>query len=274
MEGRQLSSQKDITVAVAAHKPYCMPNDKCYLPLHVGADLHPEVCLDMQGDNLGENISQKNASYSELTGMYWLWKNCGSFYKGLVHYRRHFKTIDSSKAKSKNPFDLIACSEDFKEVFDSTNSQVIVPKARNYYIDTVEAHYRHTLPGEQLDATRAALNCYCPKYIPAFEREMSGTKAHMFNMFVAEGDVFNAYCEWLFFVLEKIESSLDSTEYDAFNARWPGRISEMLLDTWLSTNDIKLAEMPTISPEPVDWIAKGSGFLAAKFFGKKYKRSF
>lgn len=127
MEGRQLSSQKDITVAVAAHKPYCMPNDKCYLPLHVGADLHPEVCLDMQQDNLGENISQKNASYSELTGMYWLWKNCGSFYKGLVHYRRHFKTIDSSKAKSKNPFDLIACSEDFKEVFDSTNSQVIVP---------------------------------------------------------------------------------------------------------------------------------------------------
>lgn len=274
MEGKQLSLQKDITVAVATHKPYRMPNDGCYLPLHVGASLHPEVCLDMQQDNQGDNISQKNGSYSELTGMYWLWKNCQSKYKGLVHYRRHFGLPNSKINASKDPFDRIASTSDFENIFKSSHAKVIVPSARNYLIETVESHYRHTLPEEQLDATRAVLAIDCPEYIRAFDIEMSGTKAHLFNMFIAEKDIFDSYCEWLFPLLADIENELVSYSYDAFNARWPGRISEMLLDTWLSTNDIKLAEMPTISPEPVDWIAKGSGFLAAKFFGKKYKRSF
>lgn len=65
-----------IVVAVATHKPYRMPDDPIYLPLHVGAELHPDVLADMQGDNTGDNISALNASYSELTGLYWLWKNC------------------------------------------------------------------------------------------------------------------------------------------------------------------------------------------------------
>lgn len=75
-----------IVVAVATHKPYKMPDDPIYLPLHVGAELHPDVLPDMQGDNTGDNISALNASYSELTGLYWLWKNCDARYKGLVHY--------------------------------------------------------------------------------------------------------------------------------------------------------------------------------------------
>lgn len=37
-----------ITVGVATHKPYRMPSDSMYLPLHVGAALHPEVCPDMR----------------------------------------------------------------------------------------------------------------------------------------------------------------------------------------------------------------------------------
>jgi hypothetical protein len=28
-----------------------------------------------------------------------------------------------------------------------------------------------------------------------------------------------------------------------------------------------------VSPEPVDWLAKGTGFLRAKFTGRKYGRS-
>ena len=85
MEGRQLSSQKDITVAVAAHKPYCMPNDKCYLPLHVGADLHPEVCLDMQQDNLGDNISKKTLLILSLLG-------CTGFGRIVVPFIRAWYT--------------------------------------------------------------------------------------------------------------------------------------------------------------------------------------
>ena len=53
------SQHTSIQIAVATHKPYAMPQSECYLPLHVGAELHPDVCNDMQQDNVGENISVK-----------------------------------------------------------------------------------------------------------------------------------------------------------------------------------------------------------------------
>ena len=264
----------DIQIAVATHKSYRMPSDSCYLPLHVGAELHPDICTDMQQDNEGENISDSNASYSELTGLYWLWKNSDAAYKGLVHYRRHFRTINKDKRRAENRFERIATADDFADLFANNDAKVIVPNARNYVIETIGNHYRHTLPGEQLDATRETLATLFPEYLSAFDKEMNGTKAHMFNMLVAEAPVFDAYCSWLFPVLSNIECRLGTKNYDAFNARWPGRISEMLLDTWLMTNDIAWVEMPTVSPEPVNWYAKGKGFLGAKFLGKKYGKSF
>jgi hypothetical protein len=265
---------RDIQIAVATHKPYRMPSDPCYLPLHVGAELHPDVCVEMQQDNEGENISAFNASYSELTGLYWLWKNSDAAYKGLVHYRRHFRTASPDKKRADDRFDRIAVAEDFESVFNNTGAQIIVPRARNYVIETVGDHYRHTLPEEQLNAARDTLASLHPNYLPAFDAEMAGTKAHMFNMLAAKADVFDAYCEWLFPLLSNVECFLGAKSYDTFNARWPGRISERLLDTWLTTNNIAWAEMPTVSPEPVNWRAKGKSFLSAKFLGKKYGKSF
>lgn len=81
-----------LVIAVATHKAYRMPEDPMYFPLQVGKALHPEINLGFQTDDTGNNISSMNASYSELTALYWLWQNCNAKYKGLVHYRRHFAT--------------------------------------------------------------------------------------------------------------------------------------------------------------------------------------
>lgn len=264
----------DITVAVATHKPYEMPSDPCYLPLHVGSALHPEVCRGFRSDDEGENISRLNDFYSELTGMYWMWKNCGSDYKGLVHYRRHFRTSDLKASRSTDRFERIATTEDYKALFLASGCDAIVPAARDYFIDSIGGHYRSTMPGEQLGVCREVLCDLEPDYVKAFDGVLAGRKAHLFNMIVSKRDVFDAYCSWLFPVLEELCNRLNPSQYDAFNARYPGRVSERLLDAWMTVNEIKWVEMPTVSPEPVDWIAKGSGFLAAKFFGKKYGRSF
>lgn len=61
---------ESIRIAVAMHKPYRTPDDPAYLPLHVGAALHPDVLPGIQGDDEGDNISRLNASYSELTALY------------------------------------------------------------------------------------------------------------------------------------------------------------------------------------------------------------
>jgi hypothetical protein len=80
----------NIKVIVATHKPYRMPDDPMYLPLHVGKN--GGEGFGIQGDDTGDNISHKNASYCELTGLYWAWKNLDADAIGLVHYRRHFTT--------------------------------------------------------------------------------------------------------------------------------------------------------------------------------------
>ncbi|GAB7171716.1 hypothetical protein TUA1478L_37100 [Lactiplantibacillus plantarum] len=44
----------DIKILVAAHKEAKMPTDKnLYLPIHVGAALHPELRLGYQSDATG-----------------------------------------------------------------------------------------------------------------------------------------------------------------------------------------------------------------------------
>lgn len=63
----------NIKIIVAAHKPYRMPDDPMYLPLHVGHVGKSD--LGWQGDDSGDNISHKNTNYCELTGLYWAWKN-------------------------------------------------------------------------------------------------------------------------------------------------------------------------------------------------------
>ena len=62
----------DTKILVAAHKKYWMPDDSVFLPIQVGAALHP--ALGYIPDNTGENISAKNPNYCELTALYWAGK--------------------------------------------------------------------------------------------------------------------------------------------------------------------------------------------------------
>ena len=96
----------NIKIIVAAHKKYRMPADQCYLPLHVGKK--GKADLGYQGDDVGDNISEKNPYYCELTGLYWAWKNLDADYIGLAHYRRHFANrIRKMMFWKKDPFDAV-----------------------------------------------------------------------------------------------------------------------------------------------------------------------
>ena len=64
----------EIRIVIATHKPYWMPSDPMYLPVHVGAA--GKDSIGYQRDDEGENISLKNAHYCELTGLYCA--GCGS----------------------------------------------------------------------------------------------------------------------------------------------------------------------------------------------------
>ena len=93
-------------------------------------------------------------------------------------------------------------------------------------------------------------------------------------MLILRRDHLDAYCTWLFDILFELERRVDATDYDAFHARFFGRVSERLLDVWLSQNPLDIVEVPMVSVEKTNWLKKGGSFLMAKFFGKKYGKSF
>lgn len=262
---------KNIKIIVAAHKKYQMPKDKMYMPIHVGAK-EKEKIEDYQRDDEGENISHKNPYFCELTGLYWAWKNLKADYIGLVHYRRYFTTSNVLFKNEKQKFDNVLKQEKADEILKNTD--MILPKLRRYYIENLYNHYKNTLHIEPLDETRKILEEKYPEYLVEFDKLHKRTSSHMFNMFIMKKELLNKYCTWLFDILFELEKRIEISQYDVFHARFFGRISELLLDVWINTNNLSYKEVKVMDMQNVNWIKKGFAFLKAKFVGKKYERSF
>ena len=259
--------QGQTKVIVATHKKYEMPTDELYLPLQVGAE--GKESLDIERDCIGDNISKLNPFFCELTGVYWAWKNLDIQNVGLVHYRRYFKGSFDFFVKGKKK--KILCEKDLEKL---SGFDVILPKKRNYFIETLYSHYNHTMYVEPLDITGEIIKRDYPEYFIEFEKLKTRKSAHMFNMFIMKKDIFDKYCEWLFDILFKLKNKIDYEKYDSFHARFFGRISELLLDIYINVNSIRYKEIDVVNIEKTNWIKKGCSFLKAKFSGKKYEKSF
>lgn len=269
-----MAERKEITVIIAAHKEYRMPEDSMYLPLHVGAALSDKE-LGYTKDNTGENISERNPSFCELTGLYWAWKNLDSDYVGLVHYRRYFSLVK----KGKDPFENVLTYEQIRNML--YKYPVFVPKKRKYYIETLYSHYAHTHYAEQLDLTREIIKDLYPSYLESFDEAVHKTYGHMFNMMILRKDFLDSYCAWLFAILFELEKRYTRDDLDTFQGRFYGRVSEIIFNVWLlqqikegKLREDQMKELPFIYMEPVNWVKKGTSFLKAKLVHKKYEKSF
>ena len=251
----------NIRIIVATHKPYWMPEDKVYLPVHVGAE--GKNRLGYQPDNTGENISEKNPNYCELTGLYWAWKNQDADYIGLVHYRRHFSNGEILGDKKQK----VITGIQLQKLLQKTD--VLLPKPRHYWIESNYSHYAHAHHAEDLDRTREILQEKYPEYISAFDRSMNKRSGHRFNMFVMKKTLFCQYCEWLFDILFELEKRLDISTYSKNDSRVFGFVSERLLDVWIETNHVPYRNQPYVFLENQNWLIKGARFIERKLGHKK-----
>ncbi len=265
-----------VTLIIAAHKKYQMPTDPMYLPVHVGAAGKESV--GYQRDDEGENISELNPYFCELTGVYWAWKNLKSDYIGLAHYRRHFSLHPLFKEK----WDAVLKKSEIES--DLGNVKVFVPKKRWYWIETLHSHYAHTHYASQLDETRRIIEERYPEYIGSFDKAVKQRWGYMFNMMIMEQKEFSAYCSWLFDILFELKNRIGKEaeeNLDKFQGRFYGRISEIIFNVWLEEQkktgklkDTEIKEIPLIHMEDINWWKKGGAFLRAKFKGEKYSGSF
>lgn len=262
---------KKIKLVIATHKYAKMPSDtELYLPLHVGREGKEDI--GYVGDNTGENISSLNPYYSELTGLYWAWKNLDCEYLGLVHYRCFFTFKKQSYREGIDIDQVVINQEQLESLLDKVD--ILVPTKRNYYIETLASHYGNTLDKNHLPATRKIIEELSPSYLSAFDKVLGQTSGYMFNMFVMKKEVADSYFEWLFPILERLVEVVGVDGYSAFHARYPGRVSEILFNVWLKEQDLTVREIPFMYLEKVNLVEKGISFLKAKFLGKKYGQSF
>lgn len=263
-----------IKIIIATHKKYFMPADVIYLPLHVGKS--GKTSIGYQGDDIGDTISNKNPYFCELTGLYWAWKNLNSDYLGLIHYRRFFSLKNYFQRRKLAIEDLYLTQQEAENLLDQYD--IIVPKKRYYYIETLYSHYAHTMHKEHLDVTRNIIIKQCPEYLNNFDKVMNQRGGYMFNMFIMPKHCVDHYCSWLFPILFELETQIPSDQYSPFHARFYGRVSELLFNVWLDKYSeiqlLKIKELPVVYGEKINWLKKGTAFLLAKFFGKKYEKSF
>ncbi|MBQ2626111.1 MAG: DUF4422 domain-containing protein [Kiritimatiellae bacterium] len=243
----------ELEMVVATHKQYVMPQDAVYLPVFVGAALSGDAAVPpgFARDDEGENISAKNRGWCELTALYWAWKNTKADAVGLVHYRRHFRGRGGIASGA--------------EICDAlSRADAVLPKKRNYFIESTYSQYIHAHHAEDLDGTRRILEERHPDCVAAFDAVMKSTSGHRFNMMVMKRPLFDDYCAWLFDVLFELERRLDISSYSDYDRRVFGFVAERLLDVYVLARKVSFVEMPVMHLESQHWPRKIAAFLRRK----------
>ncbi len=161
-------------------------------------------------DNTGDNISDKNKQFCELTGLYWIWKNTSEDIVGLVHYRRHF-----------------LLPENWTEIFASNEVDVILPIPL-YVAPSVEENYRQRHVSSDWDNMLDYLKEHYPEdYAPACVFFKNGLYSPC-NMLIARKHVLDELCKWMFPILFAIADK-GGVRDDAYQNRYPGFVSERLI---------------------------------------------
>lgn len=129
----------------------------------------------------------------------------------------------------------------------------------------MRSQYEHAHNKRDLDEAEKIVSELYPEYSEAFAKVMGRTKLHILNMFVMKKALFDEYCSWLFSILFELEKRIDITNYNQYETRVFGFISERLFNVWLEKQQLKLKEMSVINLEKVNWVKKINKFLIRKF---------
>ena len=243
---------------VAAHKPAPVPADELYLPIHVGHALHP-IDIGFAPDDAGDNISQKNASYCELTALYWAWKNCDAAYIGLSHYRRYFR----GEAPGPNRSKVLSGAEAAALMQEH---DLVLGRPRNYLIETIDSHYRNGHHGEDLDVLREVIGASTPHMMDAYDDVFGGRKLSLYNMFLMRREHFDEYATWLFDILSQVEDRIDNDSRSAYQKRTFGYLGERLLNVWAVANRQHLSQTTraVVNTEGEPKVQKAVGLIKRK----------
>lgn len=202
---------KKIKFFMCCHKPYD------YLPplavaVQGGRALNAAV-EGAIGDDTGDNISEKNREYCELTVQYYAWRNEESDYYGFVHYRRFFSFkpkltrrpyIPLGVFGSEDEAKYIGSEDEIRSAIEGCNIAVVRSEDMG---QSVREHYASVKNqfASDLELFEKIIERKAPELLPFADEYLLGTRQYFCNMFVMDRDTFFEYCELLFGLLSEFD---------------------------------------------------------------------
>ncbi len=223
-----MTNTPEIQIFAMTHKAFTPPPDNMYVPLQVGRALHEP--LGFLGDDSGEHISDLNAWFSELTGVYWLWKNYrDADIIGICHYRRYFIAEDGHLYNRADIRQLLSQYD----MIVTKKLELRMP----YYDGFASTHDEKDL----VETERVVSEKY-PEYAALFHDMVHKKETYFANMMICSKQLYDEYCTWLFDILFEVQQRIDTTGYDNYRKRVYGFLSEFLLTVWIARNQLHVYE--------------------------------
>lgn len=167
-------------------------------------------------DDTGDNISEKNPNYSELSALYWAWKNSDKPVIGLEHYRRYLRVSEADLL-------MLICGE--------VDAVLPFPMV---YTPGISQQRTRWIKETDWQAVRQALEELSPEYATHIDQIDSQPYYLNYNIIIAKRGVLDQYCSFLFPILKRVEELTDGANR---HDRYIGYIGEYLCTLYFLTNE-------------------------------------
>lgn len=270
------SSHPTAKILVCYHKPAPLIKNDIFVPIHVGRkqkgfskegykkSAETEWLYEnMIGDDTGDNVSEEGLKYSELTAIYWAWKNMDKLdnpdYVGLAHYRRLLLLHPENESDPKATIGVNYFSDEVIQKY--TSPDYVLKDIENYDIYLfvqrsnskryeTEGDQRRRVRGYQVEQSLQYMKERYPEEYADAEEYLARPVGNRCNMILCRRELFMECCDFMFDVLDGIDHKLDYSRYCAYDMRAKGFISEWLMGIWAFSKakraGYKVKEVPIV----------------------------
>ena len=173
---------------------------------------------NMIGDNTGENISELNRHFAELTAFYWIWKNTTTPFVGMFQYRRYLSInnnanypmidfpsmrfrhlgINHLKGFAKEFLRDLELEKKFILPWFATHDVLVSEPIK---LNTYEQYKNEHVISDLDKALEIIKNKYPHMYNFAIENLNSQEGFYPTNMLITRREILNDYASWLFSII-------------------------------------------------------------------------
>jgi hypothetical protein len=239
-----------VKILVCYYQPWKFPKEGIFFPIQAGKAVSG-FNLGIQGDDTGDNISAKNATFSEFTAWYWGWKNIKKLYPnieyiGLSHYRRFFALDKPFEGYTLISRYSIPGMEDYENLITQKlkSSDIILAKPATFD-RSIKLQYAWGHHISDFYCMKDIVHEICPEYDDSFSQFFENNNTISFYcMFISKYEIFNKYFEWLFPLLFEAEKRIDTSKYNSHQKRALAFLAERLLNVYVRHNKLNVIYEP------------------------------